>query len=168
MMSNTKTLKLDSSFRPIEVIDAVEALVLCLIGKAQTIETYNKVVNSVNESFKLPCVIALKRIVKFRYQVLPCHRRNVIWRDQSQCQYCAKYFMADKLTIDHVTPRSRGGKNEWLNLVAACKKCNQKKSDKTPTEANMPLIKKPSIPKSDIFKNISASQIVPRWKYYLW
>jgi 5-methylcytosine-specific restriction endonuclease McrA len=168
MMDNTKTLKLDSSFRPIEVIDAVEALVLCLIGKAQTIETYEKVINSVNESFKLPCVIALKRIVKFRYQILPCHRRNIIWRDQSQCQYCANYFMADKLTIDHIFPRSRGGKNEWLNLVTACKKCNQKKGNKTPSEADMPLIKKPSVPKSDIFKNISKNQIMPRWKYYLW
>ena len=76
--------------------------------------------------------------------------------------------MADKLTIDHVIPRSRGGENSWLNLVAACKKCNQKKGDKTPTEANMPLIKEPNVPKSDIFKNISKTQIVPRWKYYLW
>ena len=69
-MTETKTLKLDSSFRPIEVIDAVEALVLCLIGKAQAIETYSKVIRSVNESFELPCVIALKRIVKFRYQTI--------------------------------------------------------------------------------------------------
>ena len=92
MMNETKTLKLDSSFRPIEVIDAVEALVLCLIGKAQAIETYSKVIRSVNESFELPCVIALKRIVKFRYQTIPCHRRNVIWRDNNQCQYCAKTF----------------------------------------------------------------------------
>jgi 5-methylcytosine-specific restriction endonuclease McrA len=168
MMTETKTLKLDSSFRPIEVIDAVEALVLCLIGKAQAIETYSKVIKSVNESFELPCVIALKRIVKFRYQTIPCHRRNVIWRDNNQCQYCSKHFMADKLTIDHVVPRSRGGQNDWLNLVTACKKCNQKKGDKTPSEANMPLIKEPKIPKSDIFKNISKNQIIPRWKYYLW
>lgn len=167
-MTETKTLKLDSSFRPIEVIDAVEALVLCLIGKAQAIETYSKVIKSVNESFELPCVIALKRIVKFRYQTIPCHRRNVIWRDNNQCQYCSKHFMADKLTIDHVVPRSRGGQNDWLNLVTACKKCNQKKGDKTPSEANMPLIKEPKIPKSDIFKNISKNQIIPRWKYYLW
>ena len=167
-MTETKTLKLDSSFRPIEVIDAVEALVLCLIGKAQAIETYSKVIKSVNESFELPCVIALKRIVKFRYQTIPCHRRNVIWRDNNQCQYCSKHFMADKLTIDHVIPRSRGGQNDWLNLVTACKKCNQKKGDKTPSEANMPLIKEPKIPKSDIFKNISKNQIIPRWKYYLW
>ena len=167
-MTETKTLKLDSSFRPIEVIDAVEALVLCLIGKAQAIETYSKDIKSVNESIELPCVIALKRKVKFRYQTIPCHRRNVIWRDNNQCQYCAKYFMADKLTIDHVVPRSRGGKNNWLNLVTACKKCNQKKGDKTPSEAGMPLIREPKVPKSDIFKNISKNQIVPRWKYYLW
>ena len=168
MMDSTKTLKLDSSFRPIEVIDAVEALVLCLIGKAQTIETYNKVINSVNEAFELPCVIALNRVVKFKYKTIPCHRRNVIWRDNNQCQYCAKHFMADKLTIDHVLPRSRGGKNGWLNLVSACKKCNQKKGNKTPSEAGMPLIKNPTIPKSDIFKNISKNQILPRWKYYIW
>ena len=116
----------------------------------------------------MPEHIALKRIVKFRYQTIPCHRRNVIWRDNNQCQYCAKHFMADKLTIDHVVPRSRGGKNNWLNLVTACKKCNQKKGDKTPSEANMPLIREPKVPKSDIFKNISKNQIVPRWKYYLW
>lgn len=167
-MGNTKTLKLDSSFRPIEVIDAVEALVLCLIGKAQAIESYNKVIKSVNESFELPCVIALKRIVKFRYQVLPCHRKNVFWRDNNQCQYCAKHFMVDKLTIDHIVPSSRGGKNEWLNLATACKRCNQKKGNKTPLEAGMPLIKKPTIPKSNIFKNISKNQILPRWEYYLW
>mgnify|MGYP001273343832 FL=1 len=168
MMDSTKTLKLDSSFRPIEVIDAVEALVLCLIGKAQTIETYSKVIKSVNEDFQLPCVIALRRIVKFRYKTIPCHRKNIIWRDQNQCQYCAKYFMPDKLTIDHVVPRSRGGKNNWLNLVSACKKCNQKKGNKTPAEAGMPLLNQPTIPKSDIFKNISKNQILPSWEYYLW
>ena len=166
--SSFKTLKLDSSFRPIEVIDAVEALVLCLIGKAQTIEFYNKAIKSVNKKFSLPCVIVLKRIVKFRYQTLPCHRKNIMWRDDYQCQYCAKHFGADKLTIDHIVPRSRGGKNEWLNLVTACKKCNQKKGNKTPSEAAMPLIKKPTIPKSDILKNVNKSQIMPRWKYYLW
>ena len=69
---------------------------------------------------------------------------------------------ADKLTIDHVIPRSRGGKNDWLNLVTACKKCNQKKGNKTPEEAGMPLLKKPIVPKSDIFKDISKTQIIPR------
>ena len=168
LQNNFKTLKLDSSFRPIEVIDAIEALVLCLVGKAQPIEVYGKVIKSINDSFELPCVIALKRIVKFRYKTLPCHRKNVMWRDDYQCQYCAKYPVVDKLTIDHVVPRSRGGKNEWLNLVTACKKCNQKKGNKTPREANMPLIKKPTVPKSDVLKNISKNEISDIWIDYIW
>jgi 5-methylcytosine-specific restriction endonuclease McrA len=167
-MEDTKTLKLDSSFRPLEVIDAVEALVLCLIGKAQTIEIYSKAINSVNKSFQLPCVIALNRFVRFRYKTIPCHKRNIIWRDQGRCQYCAKHFATANLTIDHVVPRSKGGKNEWLNLVTACKKCNQKKGSRTPFQASMPLIRYPTIPKSDIFKNIGRDQIIPRWRYYLW
>tara|TARA_B100000886_G_C20391172_1_gene478335 strand:+ start:922 stop:1425 length:504 start_codon:yes stop_codon:yes gene_type:complete len=167
-MVNEKTLKLDSSYRPIEVIDALEALVLCLVGKAQALENYSSVINSVSETFNLPAVIVLKRIVKFRYHTIPCHRKNIIWRDQNQCQYCAKYFTSDKLTIDHVLPRSRGGKNKWNNLVAACKKCNQRKGNKTPEEAGMPLLRNPKAPKSDIFKNISTGQISSKWDYYLW
>ena len=65
MMDNTKTLKLDSSFRPIEVIDAIEALVLCLIGKAQTIETYNEVINSVNKTFELPALLLSRELLNF-------------------------------------------------------------------------------------------------------
>ena len=59
-MVSTKTLKLDMSFRPIEVIDAIEALVLCLVGKAQTIESHTSEIKSVNDTFKLPSVIVLK------------------------------------------------------------------------------------------------------------
>ena len=67
-MVSAKTLKLDMSFRPIEIIDAVEALVLCLVGKAQAVETHMIEINSVNNRFRLPSVIALKRIVKFHFK----------------------------------------------------------------------------------------------------
>ena len=66
-MSNMKTLKLDSSYRPLAVIDSVEALVLCLIGKARAIESYTKKINSVRKSFDLPAVIVLNRYIKFRF-----------------------------------------------------------------------------------------------------
>jgi 5-methylcytosine-specific restriction endonuclease McrA len=142
-MDNFKTLKLDSSFRPVEVIDAVEALVLCLVGKAAAVESYNEQIRTVTQKFNLPSVIALKTIVKFRFTTMACKRQNVFWRDDNQCQYCANYFPTDKLTIDHIKPRSKGGKNTWFNLVTACKKCNQKKGDRTPTQANMKLIREP-------------------------
>ena len=167
-MNDFKTLKLDASFRPVEVIDAIEALVLCLVGKAAAVETYSEVINTVTEKFELPAVIALKRIVKFHFTTVACKRSNVIWRDDNQCQYCAKYFPTDKLTIDHIMPSSRGGGDTWLNLATACKKCNQKKGNKTPEEAGMLLIRPPFRPKTNILRAVKKNQINPIWKDYLW
>ena len=76
-----KALKLDSSFRPIEVIDALEALILCIIGKAKAIETYEEKINSVKESFDLPAVIVINRYVKYRMGDGSPTRQNIIWRE---------------------------------------------------------------------------------------
>ena len=161
-------LKLDSAYRPIEIIDAIEALVMCIIGKAIPVETYEKKINSPTKAFDLPAVIVLKNVVKFRFTTIACNRQNIVWRDNSQCQYCANYFPLDKLTMDHVIPKSRGGKNTWDNLVAACKKCNQQKGSRTPKESGMIPLKKPIRPKANILRTISKSQISDLWKDYLW
>lgn len=163
-----KALKLDSSFRPIDVIDAVEALVLCIVGKARTIESYKKEIKSVTESFKLPAVIVLNRYVKFKFTQVPCNRSNVLWRDKNQCQYCGVIFKPQELTLDHVIPKSRGGKNTWKNLVAACKRCNQKKGNKTTRESGMKMIRNPKIPKTTILKSLEPCQVSELWKNYLW
>ena len=161
-------LKLDASFRPIEVIDALEALVMCIIGKATPVETYDTKINSPSKSFELPAVIVLKNIVKFRFTTIACNRINIVWRDNNQCQYCGNYFLTDKLTMDHVIPKSRGGKNTWENLVAACKKCNQKKGSRTPQESGMIPLKKPIRPKANILRTVKKNQISDLWKNYLW
>jgi len=163
-----KALKLDSSYRPIEVIDAIEALVMCIIGKAIVLETYEQKISSPSVSFELPAVIVLKTIVKFKFTTISCNRLNIVWRDNNQCQYCANYFPLDKLTMDHVMPKSRGGKNVWENLVAACKKCNQRKGSKTTKESGMYPLKKPRKPKANILRTISKNQISDLWKDYLW
>lgn len=163
-----KALKLDASYRPIEIIDALEALVMCIIGKAMPIETYNKKISSPSQTFELPAVIVLKTIVKFRLNTVACNRVNVILRDNNKCQYCAKTFSTDELTLDHIMPKSRGGKNTWTNLVASCKKCNQRKGARTPQEARMFPIKKPVKPKNSILRTLTTSQISESWKDYLW
>ena len=84
-------LKLDSAYRPIEVIDAIEALVMCIVGKASVIETYEKRISSPSVTFDLPAVIVLKTVVKFRLTTVACNRINIIWRDQNQCQYCKNF-----------------------------------------------------------------------------
>lgn len=165
---NMMALKLDASYRPIEVIDALEALVMCIIGKATPVETYDTKIRSTTKAFELPAVIVLKTIVKFRFTTVACNRTNIAWRDNNQCQYCGNYFPFDKLTMDHVLPKSRGGKNTWENLVAACMKCNQKKGSRTPQESGMIPLKKPVRPKANILRTVSKSQISELWKNYLW
>jgi 5-methylcytosine-specific restriction endonuclease McrA len=166
-MQSTKTLKLDSSYRPIEIVDAIDALVLCIIGKASAIETYTQEIRTVSESFSLPAVIVLNRYVKFRAHFIPCKRQNILWRDDHQCQYCGKEHEVGKLTIDHILPKSKGGLNTWKNLVTACKKCNQRKGNRTPVEANMRLIRPPGPPRSSILKFIKRGQISDIWENYL-
>ena len=161
-----KALKLDATYRPVEVIDAIEALVLCIVGKAKAIENYTKEIFSPSKSFKVPAVIVLNNIVKYRFNGIVCNRQNVIWRDGNRCQYCSKVFPAEKLTVDHVFPKSRGGEKSWTNLVAACKKCNQKKGCRTTKECGMIPIRQPTKPKTNILK--TTKQINDLWKNYLW
>jgi 5-methylcytosine-specific restriction endonuclease McrA len=95
--------------------------------------------------FPLPRVVRLVRYVvtRWRYTSGPAwSRRGVMSRDNSRCGYCG----SDATTIDHVMPTSRGGRNTWVNTVAACGGCNQRKSDRTPAEAGMALRVEPSAP----------------------
>jgi 5-methylcytosine-specific restriction endonuclease McrA len=161
-----KTLKLDLTYRPVGVIDCLEALVLCIVGKATAVEEYEEEVSSPSITFKIPSVIVLKTVVKYVSQGFRPSRNNIIWRDHNKCQYCATTFNTAELTLDHIIPRSRGGGNTWTNLVACCKKCNQVKRDRTPEEAEMKLIRKPLKPRNSVLRN--ATRIEPVWNIYLW
>jgi len=69
-------------------------------------------------------------------------------RDQNLCMYCGKEFADRDLSCDHIIPTSRGGKNSWVNVVAACKRCNHFKQNRTPEEAGMELLALPFEPNS--------------------
>src|SRR6478736_7036060 len=92
-----------------------------------------------------PLVLRLVRYVKttFLYARTPAwSKRGVLRRDHHRCAYCQG--PAD--TVDHLLPQSRGGTNSWKNTVAACTRCNNRKANRTPTEAGMSLAWKPSVP----------------------
>ena len=161
-----KTLKLDSTYRPIGVIDCVEALVMCIVGKATAVEEYEEQISSPSVTFNLPSVIVLKTVVKFINRGVTASRKNIFWRDNGQCQYCGIIEPPKDMTIDHIVPRSRGGENTWTNLVTCCKKCNQKKGNRTPEEAGMKLRKKPVKPRTSLLRY--TNEIVPIWNIYLW
>ena len=161
-----KTLKLDATYRPIGVVDCLEALVMCIVGKATAVEEYEEEISSPSITFKIPSVIVLKTVVKFISTGFRPSRNNILWRDKNQCQYCGVIESPRDMTIDHVIPRSRGGENTWSNLVTCCKRCNQKKGNRTPEEANMSLLNKPVKPRNSVLRQISDVQ--PIWNIYLW
>ena len=100
-----------------------------------------------NLRIRLPEVILLSVFNGFQTYKIRLSRRNLFERDQHTCQYCGRRLPKSELTIDHVLPRSRGGKDTWENLVLACSACNTRKSNRTPKEAHMRLRKLPTKPK---------------------
>jgi hypothetical protein len=101
------------------------------------------------ESFdvKVPAVVVnLGKIPKKKGGV-KFSRINVCTRDAFTCQYCAKRLPMSQLNYEHVVPRAQGGETEWGNIVMSCYPCNNKKDDKTPEQAGMPLLKQPVKPK---------------------
>lgn len=97
---------------------------------------------------EIPRVIRLLGYDRLPRQRVKFNRRNIFARDGHRCQYCGKRFQADRLSLDHVMPRSRGGEATWENLVAACVACNVRKGGRTPQEANMKLLGAPGRPRS--------------------
>ena len=166
-MDNVNVLKLDSSFKPVEVISWQEAVILTWLNKAWAAEYTDKWVRSAKEAFQIPSVIVLFRYIDEKFFSLPCTRKNILTRDEYQCQYCGNHFRESDLTIDHVIPRSKGGKNEWNNVAAACRTCNQRKSNYLLENSPVSLIRKPKKPsyRSLIKKRIGDAN--SKWKEYL-
>jgi 5-methylcytosine-specific restriction endonuclease McrA len=92
-------------------------------------------------------------------------RKNIIKRDSHRCQYCGR--AAAPMTVDHVIPKKRGGKDEWENLVCACTNCNNKKGDRTPEQAGMILMRPPKRPNHLTYIQQFIGSQESRWRRYL-
>ena len=118
--------------------------------------------------------VAVPKIVRLLcYDKLPAagvklNRRNLFARDQNRCQYCGRRFPTSELSLDHVIPRSQGGKNSWTNIVCACIHCNVKKGGRTPQQAHLKLITPPAKPKRSPVLTIKLSDSkYASWKQFL-
>lgn len=162
-----EVLLLNANYEPLNVCHVRRAVTLVLLGKADVLE---------NSGFELrtSCgYLDAPSVVKMRYQVrrpmpqLRLSRHSILARDNYMCQYCGT---KKELTIDHVVPRWCGGPHTWDNLVACCRKCNLKKGDKTPQQANMRLKTKPKrphyVPYLSLPKYLKAIQ-KEEWLFYL-
>ncbi len=141
----SKVLVLNASYEPLNITNWRRAVVLLIKGKAEQLEHNGKFIY---EGLPLPTVIRLRHYVQIPYKEIPLTRRNILHRDNHTCQYCS--YSGDDLTLDHVVPRSRGGGDTWDNMVTACVRCNVKKGNRTPKEANMPLLTQPRRPYSSL------------------
>jgi 5-methylcytosine-specific restriction endonuclease McrA len=172
------TLVLDIGMLPINITPWKRALKLCLLGKANLIESrMDRQVRSENITLFIPSIIQILNIDFFHrlnyVNIIPFNRRNVYYRDNGRCMYCNKKVSLNNFTFDHVLPKSMGGKTNWKNIVVCCPKCNRKKKNRTPKHAGMKLVRHPTTPRlnkkvaSSIVKKIGLEKLEEEsWKGY--
>ena len=166
--SNGAVLVLNASYEPLHVVSTRRAVILLLKEKAEVVEASEQLLRSERLGLKKPLVIRLIQYVKVpRQMALPLTRRLVLARDAYTCQYCGIQPSKAALTIDHVLPRSQGGEKSWVNVVAACRPCNQRKGNRTPLEANMPLARKPFRPRYVALAIVNNVQHPDVWRKYM-
>jgi 5-methylcytosine-specific restriction endonuclease McrA len=125
-------------------------------------------ISTVNFHIAVPRIIRLLFYDRLPRTDVKFNRRNIFARDKNRCQYCGKRFRTSELSLDHVIPRSTGGKAVWGNIVCACAECNIKKGGRTPKEAGMALIQKPSKPKHNPLVHIHlGEQRYRSWQQFL-
>src|SRR6204780_5778073 len=136
-------LVLNAPLEPINVTAVRRAMVLMLKGVAQAEETNQTKLPSASRALEVPSVIRLLAYRHIPQQTRALSRKNILLRDRNTCQFCKSILPASELTLDHVVPRSRGGRSSWENLVACCYRCNNSKGDRTPEEAGFKLARRP-------------------------
>jgi len=158
-------LVLNQDYRAVSVCSVERAIVLLLLRKAEMVHADPaRRLRSARAQHPWPSIVRLKVYVHVPYKKIMLTRRNVFRRDRYRCQYCG---CADRLTLDHVLPKSRGGRDSWENLVAACVPCNNRKGNRTPEEALMPLARAPFRPSHVMFIRDYIGQLDDTWKPYL-
>jgi 5-methylcytosine-specific restriction endonuclease McrA len=162
-----KTLKVDCSYKPISIISAIAAFGLVFTNRANIVEIYdNTYFRTPTDSFEVPNVISINRFVPF-LEGLKCNRKNIFKRDKNTCQYCSYKGHSSEMTLDHIVPKSQGGKIIWSNIVTCCYSCNQRKGNKTLSQANVCLKTIPTSPSLRECLFINNPHIQPKWKIYL-
>lgn len=164
-----QVLVLNRLWQPVNLCSARRAFSLLFLGHAQVVhtdpdrlfETHDAdswlrisfghdgpdVVHTISHRFRIPAIIVVPRYDRLPRQEVKFSRQNVFQRDSFTCQYCAVQFDVRQLNLDHVIPRHKGGKTTWENVVCSCIRCNTRKSNKLPAEANMHPIREPRPPR---------------------
>jgi 5-methylcytosine-specific restriction endonuclease McrA len=165
--SSGRVLVLNASFEPINVCTVRRAAVLILKNRAEILEQGDWALHAESVTLARPVVIRLLAYVRIPRDAhrRKITRRAVFARDRWTCQYCG--HERGNLTVDHVVPRSKGGRSTWDNIVACCAPCNRRKGDRLPRQANMVPARKPKAPSATIFIHVATPTIPAAWEQYL-
>ena len=161
-------LVLNQNYEPLNVCNLPRAFRLLFGEKAEVIEYDHQMIRTPRTEFRAPSVIRLQYLIRRPRPRVKLSRREVFARDRHTCQYCGR--QSHDLTLDHVTPRHRGGAPSWENRVTACKPCNHRKGGKTLDEARLRLRREPHEPRSDIYSLFTpylADDRNDAWRTYL-
>jgi 5-methylcytosine-specific restriction endonuclease McrA len=172
MILSRRVLLLNASYEALGTVDVPRAVRLIWKRTAQVVERDGtRVLRSQHFTFEVPSVIRLVEYVDVRKRRNQSgkQRLRILMRDRLRCQYCGARGSQFDLTLDHIVPRSRGGRSDAENLCAACKTCNQRKGDRTPDEARMPLLATPSALRYGLDKAALRhyAESRPEWQPYL-
>ncbi len=183
-MINSPVLVLNRYYQPVHVTSVKRAFGLLYLGVAKAIDSQyrlyefadwaelsaanHEAITTVSRTIRVPRVVVL-----YAYEYLPkgrvrFSRLNIYARDHDTCQYCAKTLPRAELNLDHVLPRSQGGKTSWENVVCSCVPCNLRKGGRTPEQARMRLLKKPVRPRwTPLFRGAARRVTYREWLPFL-
>ena len=144
-------LVLNQDYTPLTICSFQRAFLLVFLEKAELLDQVSeKSLRTISQNYPYPSVIRILQYKHVPYRGVVLTRYNIFKRDGYKCQYCGA---TKDLTLDHLIPKSKGGKSTWTNLVTACKHCNAKKGDYTPEEVGLTLAKTPVKPSYLVFLN---------------
>ncbi len=182
-MLNSSVLVLNRSYLPIHVTSARRAFSLIYRQTAravneeyetfsfeqwQRLEVAGETVGMVNGRIRVPRVIVLPGFDRIPKRHVRYSRVNVFARDKFTCQYCGSSPPRSQLNLDHVIPRSLGGRTTWENVVCSCVDCNRRKGGRTPQQARLRLQRSPSKPRWTPLMNLIVSSVRYReWRPFL-
>jgi 5-methylcytosine-specific restriction endonuclease McrA len=183
-MLNTSVLVLNRLYQPVHVTSVKRAFSLLYQGIAKAIDDQYKLyefsdwaalsaaehdsVATISKRIRVPRVLVLSAYEHLPKGRVRFSRLNIYARDTDACQYCGRKLARSELNLDHVIPRSQGGKTSWENVVCSCVPCNLRKGGRTPEQANMKLFKRPLRPRWTPFFRGSARRVTYReWLPFL-
>lgn len=163
------SLLINNNYDPLRFITERDCFRLLALEKVEPLELWDQVIRHGDDgTIQHPSVIRLVYLVRWIPKTIRFTRLQLLRRDQFVCQYCGKGMIKSELTVDHIIPTSLGGLNGWMNCVAACIKCNNSKSNRTPEQAGMKLLNQPFIPQRNLTNEMKTISIQHEsWQDYL-